>query len=68
MKAARPDLYPPTARLLRALWADERGASHLEYAIIAFGTGTFLVAGLIVLSGGLETFYSNTASVLASLL
>jgi Flp pilus assembly pilin Flp len=68
MKVALTAIDLPISRLMRALWADERGASHLEYAIIAFGAGTFLVAGLIVLSGGLETFFSHTASVLASLL
>jgi len=68
MKAVLTAANLPFSHLVRALWADERGASHLEYALIAFGTGTFLVAGLIVLSGGLEAFFTSTAGILASLL
>lgn len=54
--------------LLRRLLLDETGASHLEYAIIAFGAGTTLVAGLLVLTGGLNTFFNSTAVILANLL
>lgn len=55
-------------RLVQRLWADDRGASHLEYAIIAFGAGTFLVGALITLRGGLEAFYSDAAAILSALL
>ena len=55
-------------KLLRRLVEDESGNSHLEYAIIAFTLGTLLVGGLIYLSEGLQTFFTNTADTLAKLL
>lgn len=50
--------------LVTRLVDDESGTSHFEYAIIAVFTGTALVAGLIVLRGGLENFYTNLSSLL----
>ena len=56
----------------RALWTrllqDERGSSHLEYALIAVFAGTLLVGSLLILTGGLNTFYQATANTLANLL
>ncbi len=54
--------------LARRLVTEERAASHLEYALIAVGTGTALIAGLLVLTGGLNEFFTNTAETLANLL
>lgn len=50
------------------LWSDEEGASHLEYALIAGFMGTALVTGLVVLQGGLTTFYTSLAGILAAIL
>ena len=47
---------------------DESGASHLEYALIAFLAGTSLIGGILVLTGGLQTFYNGAAVILANLL
>ena len=58
----------PLTALARRLVADERGSTHLEYALIAVGTGTALIAGLLVLTGGLNEFFTNTAETLANLL
>lgn len=55
-------------RLVQRLWTDDGGASHLEYAIIAFGAGTFMFAGLVTLRGGLEAFYNDAAAILAAIL
>ena len=60
---------PPSAETLVArLVADESGASHLEYALIAFLAGTSLIGGILVLTGGLQTFYNGAAVILANLL
>jgi Flp pilus assembly pilin Flp len=52
------------ARLAARLVADEDGTTHFEYALIAVFTGTALIAGLVVLRGGLENFYTNLAALL----
>lgn len=52
------------AGLLGRLVEDEAGTSHFEYALIAVFTGTALIAGLIVLRGGLENFYTNLSALL----
>lgn len=49
--------------LFRRLVADESGTSHFEYAIIAVFTGTALIAGLIVLQGGLDNAYRSLAAL-----
>jgi len=54
--------------LLQRLMEDESGASHLEYAIIAAFTGALLTGSLIVLKGGLETFYTDLAGLLNGIL
>jgi Flp pilus assembly pilin Flp len=58
--AASAAVRAELARLVR----DESGTSHFEYAIIAVFTGTALVAGLVVLRGGLENFYTNLSTLL----
>lgn len=60
--------FAQLVRLAHELVEDESGGSHLEYALIAFGLGTLLLSGLVVLSGGLDSFYSNTAQILSNLL
>jgi Flp pilus assembly pilin Flp len=61
---------PPTtvparaAGLARRLVEDESGTSHFEYAIIAVFTGTALIAGLIVLQGGLNNAYRSLSALL----
>ena len=54
--------------LAMRLVEDESGASHLEYALIAFLAGTSLIGGILVLTGGLQTFYNGAAVILANLL
>ena len=61
-------LSTPAQALLERLVADEEGASHLEYALIAFFAGTSLIGGILVLTGGLQTFYNGAAIILANLL
>lgn len=51
-------------RLAKRLIEDEAGTSHFEYALIAVFTGTALIAGLLVLRGGLENFYTQMAALL----
>jgi Flp pilus assembly pilin Flp len=52
--------------LLAALWRDEGGGSHLEYAIIGmFGCGA-LIATWRYLATGLDIFYRALADTLGS--
>jgi Flp pilus assembly pilin Flp len=64
---ARP-LQRTALDLASRLAQDETGASHLEYALIAFFAGTSLIGGILVLTGGLQTFYNGAAVILANLL
>jgi Flp pilus assembly pilin Flp len=52
--------------VLQRLLPDEDGASHLEYALIAGLMGTALVTGLMMLQGGLASFYTALAGILAA--
>jgi Flp pilus assembly pilin Flp len=64
-----PSALEPTMplSLLAALWRDERGGSHLEYAIIGmFGCGA-LLATWRYLAAGLDFFYRALADALSSL-
>ena len=47
---------------------DERAGTHIEYAIIGGFTGVLLMGGLLSLEGGLSTFYTGLAGILASVL
>jgi Flp pilus assembly pilin Flp len=56
------------SRTLRHLVADERAATHIEYALIGGFTGVLLLGGLLSLQDGLNTFYIDLAGILADIL
>lgn len=47
---------------------DECGGTHIEYALIGGFTGVLLLGGLLSLQGGLNTFYTDLAGILAGIL
>lgn len=53
-------------RVVRRLLADESGAVHFEYALLAALMGTGLIAALVVLQGGLDNAYNNLSAMLDS--
>ena len=52
--------------VVRRLMADESGAVHFEYALLAALMGTGLIAALVVLQGGLDNAYNNLSAMLDS--
>jgi Flp pilus assembly pilin Flp len=58
-------LRPLLARLRAAVVADERGATAIEYGVIAAGVGAFLAATIFSFGSSLKTvFYDKLASLL----
>ena len=53
---------------MRALAADEGGATAIEYGLIAAFLGTGLVASLSALGGGTDGMWTNLQSILSSAL
>lgn len=51
---------------LRAIAADQRGASAVEYGLIACFLGTGLIASLSALGGGTNGMWTNLQNILAT--
>jgi pilus assembly protein Flp/PilA len=53
-----------TACKLRGFWADESGASAIEYALVASGVGAAIAATVWQLGSGVKGFYQALADML----
>ena len=60
MKTLRPNVLPVLARFLH----DTRGATAVEYALIATIIGIGIVVGVRAIPEALNTFFNNTADAL----
>lgn len=47
------------ARLARRFWADEGGATAIEYALIAAGVGAAIAATVVAVGDRMEEVYYN---------
>ncbi len=59
-KSLTPALRPLLARFLR----DERGATAIEYALIASGVSIVIVGTVATLGTNVKAFYTSVASAL----
>ena len=53
-----------TGRLLKRFYADERGATAIEYAMIASGIGVAVSTVAYTLGGKVKALFTNVSSLL----
>jgi len=59
------DTFTSTAgRLLKRLYADERGATAIEYAMVASGVGVAISAVVYTLGGKVKDLFTNVSGLL----
>jgi pilus assembly protein Flp/PilA len=53
-----------TLALLQRFWRDEKGATAIEYALIASGVSVVIVGTVATLGSNVKNFYSSVATAL----
>jgi pilus assembly protein Flp/PilA len=53
-------------RFLKSLWADERGATAIEYGLIAALVSVAAITAMNGLGGQLKTTFNTTSSAMSS--
>lgn len=60
----RTDTQTSTAgRAIARFWNDERGATAIEYAMIASGVGAFLAGTVYALGGNVKNLFTTLANM-----
>ena len=54
------------SRAMSRFWADESGATAIEYAMVASGIGAFLAATVYTLGGNVKDMFTTLASLFPS--